>query len=779
MAGWNDISIRRKLYGGFSFGIAAFTLTMLFNLWQLADINKNADFLSRPRQDTVLLSASDAHMQWANNVQQYLLNEGKAPLTAALSGRECGFGKWFYGEGGKDLLKELPNLKASFDELDATHLQLHQTAMDIRKAVEDKDLAQGRNIYNERTLKLLRNVQQLLALASKEAALNTAKTIAALQASIELSNRVAMVMCALGLVCGTLLAVIISRSISGPIIRLAEFARRVSGGHYEQLPMDQKDEVGQLASSFNAMVAAIKSQLGFSQGIAHGLTMPFATCDTQGRMTYINQHMLACWGIDGRPEDYYGKTSGDFFFKDAQHKTLVDKVLDTEEAIIGYNALRNNHKGEQKRLLMDVSPLRDMDGKIIGVFSLHHDLSEVYMQQSRIAALNDRIYFSANAAQKISQRQTEDFKRLTGQLDATSQLAREQDSVSLEMSHTMQRMTATMHETLNKATQANRNSQDSQKEAGNGAKVVRGTIDCIHLMGVQIGQVAEGMRNLDAHAASINRILELIRDIADQTNLLALNAAIEAARAGDAGRGFAVVADEVRKLAEKTVSATGEVTVAVSSILEGVKSNTEATARTVKLSAQSTDLANQSGESLERILDMVVQVARDTDAITKAMQEQAQASQQVLTVVENISAQSHATTESMGESAQLVGELGALSQELKNTIEEMRSERRQVPRYTFDEQHEVFLKTTIGALLPMRFVDINRGGASLRMPMGEKQVNVQDVVVIIADKPPLSHVFHEFSAQVIWISGQQVGLQFMNTLPENVENLGVKVSKRT
>ncbi|MHC1681873.1 MAG: methyl-accepting chemotaxis protein [Clostridiaceae bacterium] len=92
-------------------------------------------------------------------------------------------------------------------------------------------------------------------------------------------------------------------------------------------------------------------------------------------------------------------------------------------------------------------------------------------------------------------------------------------------------------------------------------------VEAINNISSSFNSVSTKVEKLGDNILEINKITELINEIANQTNLLSLNAAIEAARAGEAGRGFAIVANEVRDLSEKSKQSANNINKLLSTVI--------------------------------------------------------------------------------------------------------------------------------------------------------------------------------------------------------------------
>lgn len=133
---------------------------------------------------------------------------------------------------------------------------------------------------------------------------------------------------------------------------------------------------------------------------------------------------------------------------------------------------------------------------------------------------------------------------------------------------------------------------------------------------------AEVMENLSQRAGNIGSILSVIEEVAGRTNLLALNASIIAAKAGEHGTAFAVVADEIKKLAHKTKESTREIT----AVIKGVQNDTARAVKAIEQTERSIEdgvkRSRQSGESLDKIVAGIRQVAAQVGMIARAASEQ-------------------------------------------------------------------------------------------------------------------------------------------------------------
>jgi methyl-accepting chemotaxis protein len=176
-------------------------------------------------------------------------------------------------------------------------------------------------------------------------------------------------------------------------------------------------------------------------------------------------------------------------------------------------------------------------------------------------------------------------------------------------------------------------------------------------------KVSEQMAVLEADANKIGRIINVINDIANQTNLLALNAAIEAARAGEQGKGFAVVADEVRKLAEQSSNATKEIT----SIINGIQSNTKQSVKYVKDGVSAT---NETEKAFAYISEMVGEAAGKVNEIAAASEQQSAQSNEVMRSIESIASASEQQSAQTGEVMTAIESIAGASEEVAAASEE-------------------------------------------------------------------------------------------------------------
>ncbi|MDA0189528.1 MAG: methyl-accepting chemotaxis protein [Proteobacteria bacterium] len=212
----------------------------------------------------------------------------------------------------------------------------------------------------------------------------------------------------------------------------------------------------------------------------------------------------------------------------------------------------------------------------------------------------------------------------------------QQHDAALATASAMSELTENMNQVNHNATETASISETSSQLSDEGMRIVRDASSEMERIAASVTQSAQVVHALGERSKAISGIVQTIREIADQTNLLALNAAIEAARAGEQGRGFAVVADEVRKLAERTSSATGEISQMIGAIQNETQSAIVSIEAGTGQARNGAELARQAASSLERINSGARETMEKVDAIASSVAQQSRSGNDIAAHVRSI-----------------------------------------------------------------------------------------------------------------------------------------------
>nr|WP_320050253.1 methyl-accepting chemotaxis protein [uncultured Desulfuromonas sp.] len=233
------------------------------------------------------------HLVWANTVLKYFSSDQKT-LNIQENHELCGLGKFLYGEQGKQVAKSDPELAHLLEAIKEPHARLHESAKEIKRL--PKKAAQ--EVFEKQTLVALKETQAILSKMKDRAdelvvAMNEAKRIYATETVPNLKH----VQKILGDISETtdehimtdeemlyaasktrqgviwslaaafpiaiLLAFGIARGIIGPLQKGIIFAQQIAHGNLEAtIDVEQKDEVGKMASALREMIEQLKTIVG-------------------------------------------------------------------------------------------------------------------------------------------------------------------------------------------------------------------------------------------------------------------------------------------------------------------------------------------------------------------------------------------------------------------------------------------------------------------------------------------------------------------------------------
>ncbi|MBI9078446.1 MAG: CZB domain-containing protein [Pseudodesulfovibrio sp.] len=238
------------------------------------------------------------HLTWTGSVRDALLNPEARTTGVQTDPHKCGLGKWLYSPETSKRMLDDPEFGTAVKAIFEPHAALHESAIQIDGMLAEFDRKGAQEFFRDQTeplaQKTLAEVDEVLALndmrqrkfeeAQQVYTMTTVPALNQVQGILyDIRTLIAenimtdeqmlgdasqtligvVIFSGVALVLGILLAWIIANGIIGPLRKGMNFAEIVSSGDLRaKVDLDQKDEVGQLATSLTTMADKLSDVVG-------------------------------------------------------------------------------------------------------------------------------------------------------------------------------------------------------------------------------------------------------------------------------------------------------------------------------------------------------------------------------------------------------------------------------------------------------------------------------------------------------------------------------------
>jgi len=250
------------------------------------------------------------------------------------------------------------------------------------------------------------------------------------------------------------------------------------------------------------------------------------------------------------------------------------------------------------------------------VFNLQQLALYVKKGAAKVISSSKSLYNSINQMSDINRQVTPAVKNVVAAAETQSNLIAKKSLTLKNMSDSVGRIAEMAKKADTFATQAVKNGR-------NGKESVQAVIKEIEFVFSQVEKSIASIQALGNKTGKINRVLEIISDIARKTDLLSLNATVEASKAGEYGKGFGIVAEEIRYLTDESKSSAKEIALIIEEIQsenEVVKSSIEKGTGGIK---NGREIITTISENLDQIVEEVTRLGENFKEISSETQQQA------------------------------------------------------------------------------------------------------------------------------------------------------------